>query len=143
MEILNIRNMSKSTNLLSNYGFEFFESWEFNPEDDIKFKFDLSEVEKNSIFLYAFVIEEKVMYIGKSDRIVKARMNYWANRKRTVQQKTKSRNEFNIAVEGGKEVQIWLCFPEFNVPKERNWVGDGLSLIQVDCIDDSIKKRYK
>lgn len=106
---------------LKQIGFKFASKWQLGTNND---KYDnglKDEILSKPNFIYCFVISDKIVYIGKSDRLARARIrNGWARNKKKDQIGKSTTGGHFLAEAIDKyhqNVEIWIWFPE-NVVKD-------------------------
>ncbi len=98
--------------MLRNLGFEEVGMWTLNGET---LEYSLTRYTKEKKLLYAFVANQEVKYIGKSNRTLTARMNGY--RKPGVSQRTNISNNKHIiaSLRSGVPVQILVFVPKAQI----------------------------
>ena len=122
---------------LEKFGFEKAGSW-INLEDN-KDSFGVTippEKHDSIFFLYAYVIGDNIMYIGKSDRTVRQRiLSGWAKNKKKFDLKKSSTGGkylYKEIVENNNTVDIYLCFPFDNILVSNIILPDAFESINHD-----------
>ncbi len=115
---------------LQQFGFKYYGIWEVIEGNTKSFSHTINseEVLSKEIFLYAFILNENIVYIGKSDRSVRKRLAGWANTKESLKKKIKARVEFNNAVRSNNDLRIYLCFPEFSIKENAVEIKNSIQL---------------
>lgn len=121
---------------LTKRGFKKEGHWT-NPANSQKFNPNLTlEIKDKSYFLYAYVIGDEVMYIGKCHRTVGARMNDYALNK-SKDYPTKNVQGLRKVMQNNIDADIYIYVPDIQI------VGtikiDGKEIKNQDAIED-IKK---
>ncbi len=106
--------MNKNQKII-NLGFKKVGLWALDTDNGNKFKPIISEEFQNKKhFLYVFIENEKILYVGKSEKTLNIRFNIgWANTRKT--QRTSTDKSFAKAVSNGKIIEIWVWFPNIKL----------------------------
>ncbi len=103
---------------LTKIGFFRAGEWKNNEGND-KYSDSLKgEILDQNKFLYAFVINNKIKYIGKSDRSPRQRLrNGWARNKSKIIIEKSTTGGKNLAnsINSGEKVLIFIWFPEIEI----------------------------
>ncbi len=102
---------SSSIQALLNLGFEDVGIWELGGE---KIKNKLTKYASSKQVLYAFVIDEKVLYIGKTIRSLSQRLYGYANPGSSQSTNIKNNKKIKTILERGEEIKIFVFAPQKN-----------------------------
>ncbi|MFK7774508.1 MAG: hypothetical protein AB8F94_20360 [Saprospiraceae bacterium] len=95
--------------------------WEFGEKEN-KYNYTIpDEIIKKKIAIYAFIENGKVMYVGQTQRTVKARFDSYAgNKKRFRESKSKGSGKYlapaidESRTNKSRIIEIWLWFPNLD-----------------------------
>lgn len=115
---------------LKKFGFQCYGVWKEIEKTTKSFSHNIDSalILDKEIFLYAFILKDDIVYIGKSDRSVKKRLAGWANTKESLKKKIKARIEFNKAVRSKDKLQIYLCFPDISINENAVNISNAIQL---------------
>ena len=137
--------MANKRQQLENLGLEPLGEWVLKDSDDnhvIVPRFLSEEQEKRANVeknvLYAFIVKDEVMYIGKTTQVLSKRLYGYKNPKPNGGQYTNCRNNENIKEELDKKGQV-LIFALFDNPQ----IYQGFSLSLPAGLEDDVIKQIE